>query len=144
MEQFSGPAEYALWQGDRFYRRTRPTPKQLEMRRPTMVGGTDPVKPPEWDFHQRLASYADHPNLLRRLGLIVDCVLGSEDALDALVAAATPAQGVMPAAPWRRAAARPERRRVSAHGVAGDRAAVRDPGAHARPRRRPAATRARQ
>ena len=95
MEQFSGPAEYALWQGDRFYHRTRPTQQQIEMRRPTMVGGTDPLKPPEWDFHQRLASYADHPNLLRRLGLVIDCVLASEDAIDALVAAATPANGAM-------------------------------------------------
>jgi hypothetical protein len=95
MEQFSGPAEYAMWQADRFYRRTVPTKAQLEMKRPAMAGGTAPLAPPEFDFHQRVASYADHPNLLRRLGLVIDCVLEKEDGIDAMLAAASPAQGTM-------------------------------------------------
>ena len=40
MDQFSGPAEYALWQSDRFYRRTQPTKAQKAMRRPGFAGGT--------------------------------------------------------------------------------------------------------
>ncbi len=94
MEQFASADEYAMWQADRFYRRTVPTQAQVEMKRPTMVGGTVPIVEPEWDFHQRVASYADHPNLLRRLGLVIDCVL-EDDPIDAMVAAASPAQGTM-------------------------------------------------
>lgn len=95
MDQFSGPAEYALWQSERFYRRTTPTQDQLAMRRPQFVGGSEPVKPPEYDFHQRVASYGDHPQLLRRLGLIIDCVLETGDPIDALLGAGIPAQGFM-------------------------------------------------
>ena len=95
MEQFSGPAEYALWQSERFYNRTTPSKAQLAMRRPSCVGGTTPPDVPEYDFHQRVASYGDHPNLLRRLGLVIDCVLENDAPLDALLAAASPAQGFM-------------------------------------------------
>jgi len=82
MEQFSGPAEYALWQSDRFYHRTVVSEAQLAMRRPGFAGGAAAIKAPEFDFHQRIASYGDHPNLLRRLGLIIDCVLESNEAID--------------------------------------------------------------
>lgn len=95
MEQFSGPAEYALWQSERFYRRTTPTQDQLAMRRPQFIGGSTPVQPPEYDFHQRVASYGDHPQLLRKLGLIIDCVLETDDPIDALLGAGIPAQGFM-------------------------------------------------
>lgn len=95
MEKFSGPAEYALWQSDRFYRRTQATKAQKAMRRPSFAGGTLPIKVPEYDFHQRVASYSDHPNLLRRLGLVIDCVLLSNAPLDVLLAGGSPAQGLM-------------------------------------------------
>lgn len=95
MAQFSGPAEYALWQSERFYNRSHPTAAQRAMRRPDFVGGTAPVKAPRYDFHQRIASYGDHANLLRRLGLVIDCVLDSADAIEALLNAGAPAQGLM-------------------------------------------------
>ena len=87
MEQFSGPAEYALWQADRFYHRVQPTAAQKAMRVPSYAGIAAAPEAPEFDFHQRIASYGDHPNLLRRLGLVIDCVLERNTALDALIAA---------------------------------------------------------
>ncbi|EHR71494.1 hypothetical protein BurJ1DRAFT_2666 [Burkholderiales bacterium JOSHI_001] len=97
MEQFSGPGEYALWQADRFYNRSVPSDAQRAMRRPSFAAvGPSPVAP-EYDFHQRIGSYGDQPNLLRALGLVIDCVLERNDLLDALVANAgnVSAQGFM-------------------------------------------------
>lgn len=95
MAQWSSPAEYAMWQSDRFYKRTIPSKAQLAMRVPSYNGGTTPLKEPEVDVHQRIASYGDHPNLLRRLGLVIDCVLERNEPIDALLAAGIPAQGLM-------------------------------------------------
>lgn len=98
MEQFSGAAEYALWQSDRFYQRTLPSDAQLKMRRPGFSGVAAAITPPEFDFHQRIASFGDHPNLLRKLGLVIDCELESNALLDALLAGLAPgayAQGLM-------------------------------------------------
>lgn len=95
MRQFSGPTEYALWQGDRFYRRTVATAAQLAQRRPDLAGGRPPLAAPEFDFHQRLASWGDHPNLLRRLGLVIDCVLEDGAPLDALLQGQDSALGTM-------------------------------------------------
>lgn len=87
MEQFNGPAEYALWQADRFYHRVHPTKAQRAMRVPSYSGIAAAPVAPEFDFHQRIASYGDHPNLLRRLGLVIDCVLERNAPLDTLMAA---------------------------------------------------------
>ena len=95
MARFSGPAEYAMWQADRFYRRTVPTQEQLRMKRPSMTGGAQPLSPPEFDFHQRVASYADHPNLLRRLGLVIDCVLETDSLIDHMLDSSEQAEGTM-------------------------------------------------
>ncbi|MBO9717158.1 MAG: hypothetical protein J7507_10185 [Pseudoxanthomonas sp.] len=95
MERFSGPAEYAMWQADRFYQRTVPTRDQLAMRRPGFENMTPAPETPKWDFHQRVASYGDHPQLLRRLGLVIDCVLKDGAAIDKALAAAVPAGGLM-------------------------------------------------
>jgi hypothetical protein len=95
MEKFSSPAEYALWQSDRFYRRTVATDAELAMGRPDFKNVAPPPAIPVYDFHQRVSSYGDHANLLRRLGLVIDCVLDSNDAVDALLAAGNPAQGFM-------------------------------------------------
>lgn len=94
MGLFSTPAEYALWQADRFYRRSVPTTAQRRQRRPDFSGGAR-VTAPEFDFHQRVASYGDHPQLLRRLGLVIDCVLEDDRPIDALLAEASPANGFM-------------------------------------------------
>ncbi|MDR7269337.1 hypothetical protein J2X20_001966 [Pelomonas saccharophila] len=88
MEQFSGPGEYALWQSDRFYNRRVPTLDQQKMRRPGFTGVEAAPAEPDYDFHQRIASYGDHPHLMRRLGLVIDFVLEKNDLLDALITAA--------------------------------------------------------
>lgn len=97
MEQFSGPGEYALWQSDRFYNRRLASDAQKAMRRPGFTGVEASPAEPDFDFHQRIASYGDHPHLLRRLGLVLDFVLEKNDRLDALIAAAGagPASGFM-------------------------------------------------
>jgi hypothetical protein len=95
MDKFSSAAEYALWQSDRFYRRSVPTDTERAMRRPDFQDVPPPPELPEHDFHRRVASYGDHPNLLRRLGLVIDCVLEKNDVIDAAIAAAMPAQGFM-------------------------------------------------
>ncbi|UWX03476.1 hypothetical protein H1235_10065 [Pseudoxanthomonas sp. NC8] len=95
MEQFSGPSEYAMWQADRFYQRTVPTTEQLAMRRPGFENMAPAPEPPQWDFHQRVASYGDHPQLLRRLGLVLDCVLEDDAPIDQALDAAIPATGLM-------------------------------------------------
>ena len=72
---FRTQLEYDLYQADRFYRRSRPTDEELQQRRPNF-----PVRPPqtdenEFDFHRIIASLASYPELMRRLGLILDFVL---------------------------------------------------------------------
>jgi hypothetical protein len=47
-----------------------------------------PPKPHEFDFHQMLSSLADHPMLLRRLGIIIDLVVDVDPSQ-------VPAQGIV-------------------------------------------------
>ncbi|HEY2946884.1 MAG TPA: hypothetical protein VGJ53_00555 [Micromonosporaceae bacterium] len=49
-------------------------------------------KPHEFDFHEMLSSLADHPLLLRRLGIIIDLIVDLDPAL-------VPAQGIVRAVP---------------------------------------------
>lgn len=102
MAQFSSAAEYAFYQADRFYRREPLTQKKLEklqeqeqLRRPKLTDVPAPPKPPEFDFHQIVASYSDYPQLLRRLGLVIDCVLPANSPIDQAIMAASPARGLM-------------------------------------------------
>lgn len=85
MDQFRNEGEYALWQSDRFYSRRVPTEAQQKMRRPGFTGVEASPAEPEFDFHQRIASYGDHPHLMRRLGLVLDYVLEKNDTLDAFI-----------------------------------------------------------
>lgn len=72
MAQFVSNAEYALYQADRFYRRHSVSPAELAMRRPDFKNVSGPPKVPDFDFHRIIASLADTPEVLRRLGLIID------------------------------------------------------------------------
>jgi hypothetical protein len=82
MQRFVSAAEYTFYQADRFYRRTAPTAAGLRMRRPDFKDVDEPLAAPELDFHRVVASYGDHPALMRALGLVVDCVLPERVALD--------------------------------------------------------------
>ncbi len=95
MSQFNSAAEYTLYQANRFYRREPPSDAQRAMRRPPHQNVPAPPPVPEYDFHRIVASYADYPELLRRLGLVIDCVLPANSPIDQLVGAAGQAQGVM-------------------------------------------------
>lgn len=86
MDQFRSQTEYALWQSDRFYRRVPATEAERRMRRPDYSAVQPPPQIPEMDFHRIVASFGDHPALLRRLGLILDFRVKA-DAVNALVAA---------------------------------------------------------
>lgn len=85
MDQFRSETEYALWQADRFYRRVPHTDAERRMRRPDYQAVPPPPKLPEMDFHRIVASFGDHPALMRRLGLILDFRVKA-DAVNALVA----------------------------------------------------------
>jgi hypothetical protein len=87
MSQFASADEYTFYQANRFYHREPPTEAQRKMRRPSFQNIPPPPKPPEYDFHRIVASYADYPQLLRQLGLIVDCALEDDGPIDAKVAA---------------------------------------------------------
>ena len=95
MAQWRSADEYTLYQADRFYRRAPPTAQQLAQRRPSGVGVPPPPALPEMDFHRMLASYADYPGLLRRLGLVLDAVLPADSPIDALLAQNPQAVGQM-------------------------------------------------
>jgi len=95
MKEFASAAEYDLYQADRFYRRETPSAKQRAMRRPNFADIPPSPKPPEFDFHRIVASYADYPQLLRKLGLIIDCVLPADSPIEQQIAVAPLAQGVM-------------------------------------------------
>ena len=81
--EFETPDEYTFYQADRFYRRSTPTPEALRMRRPDFKNVEPALQVPEFDFHRMVASYGDHPALLRALGLVIDCVLLEGTKLDA-------------------------------------------------------------
>lgn len=74
---FNTTLEYELYRADRFYRRRRITAEERAMRRPDFQNIPGPPKVPEYDFHHIVASLADFPKLLRRLGLVLDFVLES-------------------------------------------------------------------
>ncbi len=102
MSQFSSASEYTMYQANRFYRREPVTEAQMQelqtqgqLRRPRGVGVQPPPKPPEYDFHRIVASYADYPQLLRALGLVIDCVLPADSVIEQQVSAAGQAQGVI-------------------------------------------------
>lgn len=82
MDQFSSADEYAFYQADRFYRRKRPTADEAKMRYPDFQNIPARPKPPEFDFHRILASYADYPELLRALGLVVDFAIEDSSVID--------------------------------------------------------------
>ncbi|MCL2432286.1 hypothetical protein [Candidatus Bathycorpusculum sp.] len=69
--------EVDLYQADRFYRRARSTDEELKKRRPDFAIPPKTIKVPEYDFHRIIASLADYPALMRRLGLVLDFTLSS-------------------------------------------------------------------
>jgi hypothetical protein len=95
MAHFSSQAEYTLYQADRFYRRQPLTPAQQAQRRPDRQGVPAAPSAPQLDFHQITASYSDYPLLLRRLGLVIDCLLPLDNPIDKALAANKTASGVM-------------------------------------------------
>ena len=102
MSQFRSAAEYAFYQANRFYRREPLTPARVEalkaqgqLRRPQLANVPASPGAPEWDFHRIVASYADYPEVLRRLGLVLDYVLPERSPIDEAVSASNDAQGVM-------------------------------------------------
>jgi hypothetical protein len=104
MAQFSSAAEYAFYQADRFYRREPLTkdkikalqgtqPEENQLRRPKLRNIPQPPKVPDLDFHQIVASFGDYPELLRKLGLVIDCVLPSDSPIEQAINAAPTATG---------------------------------------------------
>lgn len=87
MAQFASADEYTFYQANRFYRREPPSKAQRAMRRPSYTDVPPPPQAPEFDFHRIVASYGDLPQLLRALGLIVDCAIEDDGFVDAAVAA---------------------------------------------------------
>lgn len=81
MAQFASADEYTFYQTNRFYRRSVPTDEQRKMRRPDLKNIPASPKEPDFDFHQIIASLADYPQVLRALGLIIDCVLPESNAV---------------------------------------------------------------
>lgn len=75
MSQFASAAEYSFYQANRFYRRQPATKAEQAMRRPNFANVPAAPKAPEFDFHRLVASLSDMPQLLRKLGLIIDVVL---------------------------------------------------------------------
>ncbi len=79
MGQFQSAAEYSFYQADRFYRRGDKDPYK---RFPDFEGGEPPPAPPEFDFHRIIAAWANYPELLRRLGLIIDFAVEDGSVID--------------------------------------------------------------
>jgi hypothetical protein len=86
MSQFSSADEYTFYQANRFYHREPPSDAERRMRRPSYTDVPPPPKAPEYDFHRMVASYADYPELLRALGLVIDCALEKDDPIDSRIA----------------------------------------------------------
>jgi hypothetical protein len=70
---FSSDAEYALYQANRFYQ--RPENERPYQRLPVAGAGSAPIKAPQFDFHRLAGSFADAPELMRDLGLVIDAVV---------------------------------------------------------------------
>ena len=79
MSQFRSAEEYSFYQADRFYRRGHKDPHK---RYPDFKDVAPPPAVPEFDFHRIVASYADFPELLRRLGLVIDFAVEDGKAID--------------------------------------------------------------
>lgn len=95
MTLWTSQAEYTLYQANRFYRRDPPSIAERSKTRPDMVNVPPPPPAPTFDFHQITASYADYPHLLRRLGLVIDCVLPVDSSVDRALGASAQVQGLM-------------------------------------------------
>jgi len=87
MDQFRSAEEYMLYQADRFYRRERPSLAEKKMRRPSYAAIPAPPKVPDYDFHRIVSSLSNYPDLMRRLGLVLDFTLEDDAWLDARIAA---------------------------------------------------------
>ncbi len=81
MKQFRSADEYTFYQANRFYHRTRPTDAQKRMRRPNFQNVPDAPKANDFDFHRIVASFADYPEVMRALGLVIDCALPKSNPL---------------------------------------------------------------
>ena len=67
---FESRRELDFFQLDRFF--DRPEMKSDYMRHPKVELVPPPLKPSEFDFHQMVAALGDYPELLRRLGFVID------------------------------------------------------------------------
>ena len=74
---FRTKTEYDLYLADRFYRRSKPSEAERRKRRPDFEDVPKPPMAPEYDFHRIIASLADYPELMRRLGLVLDFALSA-------------------------------------------------------------------
>ena len=81
MSQFGSAAEYSFYQANRFYRRKPASKAEQAMRRPSFQNVPPAPAQPEFDFHRIVASLADMPQLLRKLGLIIDVVLPADNPI---------------------------------------------------------------
>ena len=79
MGQFQSADEYTFYQADRFYRRGDADPYK---RIPDHTGAAPSPEPPQYDFHRIVASLANYPELLRRLGLVVDLAIEDGQLID--------------------------------------------------------------
>ena len=71
--EFNTDVEKYLYEADRFYRRPKSTAWR---RRPDFQHIPEPPKPPDYyDFHSIVAFLSGYPELMRRLGLVLDFVL---------------------------------------------------------------------
>jgi len=95
MDQFRSEAEYALYQADRFYRRTPVSDEQKAMRFPSYKNVPPPPEIPEYDFHRIVASFGNYPKLLRELGLVIDFAVEGAEGVGALDPGAGTAFGNM-------------------------------------------------
>jgi hypothetical protein len=83
-EQISGTqgvdkAFLELHRARRFY--DRPESKIAHRARPIEGASRAPVERPEPDFHERVSLLADHPGILRRVGLVIDLKVADLQAL---------------------------------------------------------------
>lgn len=95
MGLFRSAAEYSFYQANRFYRRRPATAAELALRRPDLKSVPPPPPEPEYDFHRILASYADTPQVLRALGLIIDVVLPPDNPIEEALRTQRQAGGVL-------------------------------------------------
>lgn len=95
MGLFRSSAEYSFYQANRFYRRRPATKAEQSLRRPDFQNVPPSPKPPEYDFHRIIASYADTPQVLRALGLIIDVELPAGNPIQAQLRQHAQVDGVL-------------------------------------------------